>query len=1124
MRKSLFIGLVAVLGLISCSRNQEIDVPDANLSLFARTESPADTKTVVESGVHVYWEPGDEIVVFTGEQSAKFTTDITAASGNATFKGTFGDATWPEDLDLWAVYPFSEDAVFDGETITTVLPSEQVAREGSFGKDMNLAIAHSNSSTLQFYNVGGGIRFSVTEEGIRKVMFEGLSGEIISGKIKIGLDESGEPIVQEVTGGSQFITLLPPSGQETFEPGAWYYIVAIPGSLEGGYKLRFYKDSDYARRVSEKAVQIKRSIYGNIEKADEGIEYEATTTHFPETKEEWETSIELTNSISNSVNNLIASMQDEQSDEFVNVNGFVTQVLNIEGVSDAFTVGDNIGAVIIQENGVHINVVLNHSDDDEEESDLNTSSAPIMKSMRKSVPTPSLSSKQALLITPYYSTSNGLFRQIWVDVNSFFNDLQAIGYTPHWAPDEDATVRVFSPATLSQYDLVIIATHGNYEGFKDQEGNDVGTILMTGSEVGSIDWDSPSYKKLAAFITTGKAKKVDRYAVSVPWFEGVEDAYGVCASFNGTLVMAMACDSYHKDDLASFFTSRNSPFFYGNKTSVKTANMGGVSGFVKYLCMGMSAQNAVETMREYDFVYQKGDSFPGKIDDPQGPIYLIDPTPSNLHNSEIRDAKTTLIWEQAKTIGDYRFKVHLKWPNSNTYTTYNATTSKAYTTDLLQPGEYTWYVEANLYYDGKVIETFTSETKNFTVTEEIHYETPQAIDLGLPSGTKWASFNLGATKPEEYGYYYAWGETEPKATYSWSNYMWCKGTDHTLTKYCTDSSSGYEGFVDNKTKLDLSDDAARVNLQGYFRTPTCDEMKELFENSSVEWTNSYHGTGEAGYILTSNVPGYTNNSIFLPFAGDSRGNQGRIGNYMMSETNGCVPQGFNSMYLTSDIISGGGYMNMIHVGSKAEGTTIRPVYPTQVKQITIVPTQTSGYVGNQIVLSTETVPVNASHNYVWSSSNESIAKVFSTRENTCRINLVSPGVATITVTALDGNVSASCQVIVKEEEPKAIINISPTEINYGDVKVGEGLGHETGRVTFTNTGNADLSIFFIDCPDGFSHSTGYTFPIVISPGNDKTIVFAFKPTEVKTYSGYIQVYTNASNGGGTIKVTGNGIE
>lgn len=274
MKKSLFIGLVAILGLIGCSRNQEIDVPDANLSLFARTESQAESRTVVESGIHVYWEPGDEIAVFMGEKVARFTTDITAASGTATFNGTFGDQGWPEELDLWAVYPFSEDATFDGETITTVLPSEQVAREGSFGKNINLAIAHSNSSTLQFYNVGGGIRFSVTQEGIKKVMFEGLSGEIISGKVKIGMDENGKPVVQEVTGGSQFITLLPPSGQETFEPGVWYYILAIPGALEKGYKLRFYKDTDYARKVSEKKVEIIRSVFGNVDKADEGIEYD----------------------------------------------------------------------------------------------------------------------------------------------------------------------------------------------------------------------------------------------------------------------------------------------------------------------------------------------------------------------------------------------------------------------------------------------------------------------------------------------------------------------------------------------------------------------------------------------------------------------------------------------------------------------------------------------------------------------------------------------------------------------------------------------------------------------------------------------------------------------------------
>jgi hypothetical protein len=351
MKKSFYIITAATLSLVACSRNQEIDVPDANLSLFARTESPAETKTVVESGVHVYWEPGDEIAVFMGDQSARFTTDITAASGTATFKGTFGEETWPEDLDLWAVYPFSEEAVFDGETITTTLPSEQVAREGSFGKDMNLAIAHSNSNTLQFHNVGGGVRFSVTEEGIKKVMFEGLSGEIISGKVKIGF-EDGLPVVQEVTGGSQFITLLPPTGQETFQPGTWYYIVAIPGALDGGYKLRFYKDEDYARKVSEKAVVIKRSIFGSVEKADEGIEYEAQTTHFPETENEWEKSIALTEEIGESVSHIIDSLATASSSD---LKLYEELIGKIEGVEKVIMNPEENSFSIMQKDSIWVN-------------------------------------------------------------------------------------------------------------------------------------------------------------------------------------------------------------------------------------------------------------------------------------------------------------------------------------------------------------------------------------------------------------------------------------------------------------------------------------------------------------------------------------------------------------------------------------------------------------------------------------------------------------------------------------------------------------------------------------------------------------------------------------------------
>lgn len=81
------------------------------------------------------------------------------------------------------------------------------------------------------------------------------------------------------------------------------------------------------------------------------------------------------------------------------------------------------------------------------------------------------------------------------------------------------------------------------------------------------------------------------------------------------------------------------------------------------------------------------------------------------------------------------------------------------------------------------------------------------VDLGLPSGIKWASYNVGATNPEEYGCYYAWGETVEKANYSWSTYKWCNGSYDTMTKYCIDD---YYGKVDGKAVLDPDDDVAHV--------------------------------------------------------------------------------------------------------------------------------------------------------------------------------------------------------------------------------------------------------------------------------------------------------------------------
>ena len=134
------------------------------------------------------------------------------------------------------------------------------------------------------------------------------------------------------------------------------------------------------------------------------------------------------------------------------------------------------------------------------------------------------------------------------------------------------------------------------------------------------------------------------------------------------------------------------------------------------------------------------------------------------------------------------------------------------------------------------------------------------VDLGLPSGTLWATCNVGANVPEEYGDYIAWGEITPKTTYSWSNYQYCNGDEYTLTKYCDDSSYGYSGFTDDLTTLLPEDDAVTANWGNGWRMPTDAEWMELYQNTTRTWTTQ---NGVNGYLFTAS----NGNSLFLPAAG-----------------------------------------------------------------------------------------------------------------------------------------------------------------------------------------------------------------------------------------------------------------
>lgn len=191
------------------------------------------------------------------------------------------------------------------------------------------------------------------------------------------------------------------------------------------------------------------------------------------------------------------------------------------------------------------------------------------------------------------------------------------------------------------------------------------------------------------------------------------------------------------------------------------------------------------------------------------------------------------------------------------------------------------------------------------------------VDLGLPSGTLWATCNIGASKPEEFGDYFAWGETAPKAIYTWETYMWYNGTNGTMTKYCTNSSFG---TVDDKTELLPEDDAAYVNWGKTWRMPTQEQCIELSNNCTWTWTTL---NGVNGHFIT----GPNGNTMFLPAAGDhykdKLGDVGSYGQFWSRTLNSNSPYAAYILFLHSYGLSG------INANDRYLGFSVRAVRLSQ---------------------------------------------------------------------------------------------------------------------------------------------------------------------------------------------------
>lgn len=181
---------------------------------------------------------------------------------------------------------------------------------------------------------------------------------------------------------------------------------------------------------------------------------------------------------------------------------------------------------------------------------------------------------------------------------------------------------------------------------------------------------------------------------------------------------------------------------------------------------------------------------------------------------------------------------------------------------------------------------------------------PHAIDLGLPSGTKWCCCNVGASKPEEYGCYYAWGETNEKSYYSWENYA----------HY--DSNTGYINIGSDIAGTDY--DAAIVNMGAPWRMPSTAQLQELINNSSSQWQQQNSVDG----IL---VTGPNGGHIFLPAAGirwrDELYDASKLGYYWSSSLNPNNDDGSYGLYFDSDLC------DKYYWGSRRGGLSVRAVCP-----------------------------------------------------------------------------------------------------------------------------------------------------------------------------------------------------
>ena len=281
---SLFAAGIAALVAFSCTKESVSPVGEQAgeegriTVLTAGFQSGEDgTRTVRQTDGKVFWSPGNAISVLRGSDSdsnQKFVTDISEPSPTAEFTGTMPAGT----SAFWTMYPYDPEAYLDNGFLVTSLPYEQEAVAGSFADDLFISAAYvrANSTSMTFYHQCGGVKFSVTQPGIRRVTLIPASEDVyLAGLIAIYANITNTAPYIRAIGYPEYmsntVVLSAPEGR-TLEVGAAYHFVTIPNYMEGGFSLLFEKeDGSIGIRAVKKDILIEPACFATLLEADKGV-------------------------------------------------------------------------------------------------------------------------------------------------------------------------------------------------------------------------------------------------------------------------------------------------------------------------------------------------------------------------------------------------------------------------------------------------------------------------------------------------------------------------------------------------------------------------------------------------------------------------------------------------------------------------------------------------------------------------------------------------------------------------------------------------------------------------------------------------------------------------------------